>query len=121
MQRHVAARSALKLKDGWTQPRRWKSYHKDQLTKQALQQRVRAGLGDDKYAKDIQVDDDAKVISTAAGDLPISPLFDTNWMKARRRQAKDRPQPMGRFRIKLANNPFGMTRRPRYAAVWVLT
>jgi hypothetical protein len=90
------------------QAQRWHSYDKASLTKEALLQKVEAGLGYDADGEALKVNSEAKTISTAAGDLPISPIFDPAWMQARRKTAKA-PQgpPLGRFRRKLANNPFG--------------
>ncbi|KAL7896223.1 hypothetical protein HDV63DRAFT_171063 [Trichoderma sp. SZMC 28014] len=86
---------------------RWHSYDKASLTKEALLQKVEAGLGHDADGKSLIFNAEAKTVSTAAGDLPISPIFDPAWMQARRKIAKSAPgPPLGRFRRKLANNPF---------------
>lgn len=77
------------------------------MTKEALLQKVEAGLGRDADGKPLKIDAEAKTISTAVGNLPISPIFDPAWMQARRKVAKAAPgPPLGRFRRKLANNPF---------------
>lgn len=69
---------------------------------------VEAGLGEDTRGNRLRIDAESKTISTAAGSLPISPVFDPVWIQARRRQRKEDPsKPMGRFRKKLANNPYG--------------
>lgn len=87
---------------------RWHSYDKASLTREALAQKVEAGLGHDADGKSLKINPEAKTVSTAAGDLPISPIFDPAWMQARRKTAKSAPgPPLGRFRRKLANNPFG--------------
>ncbi|KAL7953097.1 Alpha/Beta hydrolase protein [Trichoderma compactum] len=92
---------------GPRQAQRWHSYDKASLTREALLRKVEAGLGRDTDGDSLKVDPEAKTISTAAGDLPISPIFDPAWMQARRRTAKAAPgPPLGRFRRKLANNPF---------------
>lgn len=100
---------------GSQQGRRCISYDKTSLTREALQNQVESGLdnGNDGGNGDtIRLDHDSKTILTAAGELPTSPLFDADWMKARRRQRKDDAgRPTGRFRRKLANNPYG-THRP---------
>ncbi|EGR46308.1 uncharacterized protein TRIREDRAFT_80312 [Trichoderma reesei QM6a] len=89
------------------QAKRWHSYDKAALTKEALLQKVEAGLGRDADGKPLKIDAEAKTISTAVGNLPISPIFDPAWMQARRKVAKAAPgPPLGRFRRKLANNPF---------------
>ncbi|KAK5995969.1 hypothetical protein PT974_04389 [Cladobotryum mycophilum] len=89
------------------QAQRWASYDKASLTKDALLQKVEASLGEDVDGKQLKIDTDAKTITTAAGDLPISPLFDPAWMNARRQAGKaESGPPTGRFRRKLANNPF---------------
>ncbi|KAG5997015.1 hypothetical protein E4U54_002458 [Claviceps lovelessii] len=95
---------------GSQQGRRCISYDKTSLTREALQNQVESGLdnGNDGGNGDtIRLDHDSKTILTAAGELPTSPLFDADWMKARRRQRKDDAgRPTGRFRRKLANNPY---------------
>ncbi|GAB0134691.1 hypothetical protein EsDP_00003052 [Epichloe bromicola] len=83
------------------------SYNRTALTRDALRTQVEAGLDDGQDGHKIRVDTEGKEIVTAAGNLPISPLFDVDWMKARRRQRKsDAGKPSGRFRRKLANNPY---------------
>lgn len=92
-----------------TQASRWASYDKAALATEALKKHVESGLGTDKGRGNSVLDVEKKTLSTPVGDLPISPLFDPEWMKARRRQRKDNPgKPTGRFRKKLANNPYGM-------------
>jgi len=91
-----------------SQGRRCISYDRAELTKEALQNQVEAGLNDGEHGETIRLDHESKTVSTAAGELPTSPLFDVDWMKARRRQRKDDAgKPTGRFRRKLANNPYG--------------
>lgn len=91
---------------------RWASYDSAALTKDALKKRVESGF-DNNGDSPIHLNTDGMTISTAAGDLPVSPIFDPDWMKARRRQRKDNPsKPMGRFRKKLANNPYGASAFP---------
>ena len=98
---------------GLRQAPRWHSYNKGSLTREALLEKVEAGLGRDADGESLTVNPEAKTISTAAGDLPISPLFDPAWMQARRKTAKAAAgPPLGRFRRKLANNPFGMASLP---------
>lgn len=89
--------------------RRWRSYDRREITEEALLEKVNASFGDDAYATPLSVDADTKTISTANGNLPISPLFDPAWMSARRRQTKGPPASSGRFRKKLLNNPYGKT------------
>ncbi|KAG6010357.1 hypothetical protein E4U21_006921 [Claviceps maximensis] len=90
-----------------SQGRRCISYDKAALTKEVLQKQVEAGLDNGDDGEAIRLDHESKTISTAAGELPVSPLFDADWMKARRRQRKDDAgKPTGRFRKKLANNPY---------------
>ncbi|KAK7426464.1 hypothetical protein QQZ08_007059 [Neonectria magnoliae] len=89
------------------QPRRWGSYDKSALTKEALIQQVESQLGHDVEGKPLRIDPDAKTITTAVGSLPISPIMDPAWMKARRKQRKSEPGKIsGQFRKKLSNNPF---------------
>ncbi|VUC37364.1 unnamed protein product [Clonostachys rosea] len=101
-------RSAAALRLGWCPAsRRFRSYNREELTPEALLRQVESGLGDDALGNPMRVDPDAKTVSTAAGSLPISPLFDPHWIGPRRRQRKTEPsKPMGRFRKKLALNPF---------------
>ncbi|RDA90796.1 hypothetical protein CP533_3631 [Ophiocordyceps camponoti-saundersi (nom. inval.)] len=87
--------------------RRWVSYDKNTLTTEAILQKVEAGLGEDVHGKPLRIELASKTLSTAAGRLPISPILDPNWIKPRRRPRKDRPtEPTGRFRTKLAKNPY---------------
>ncbi|KAH7309545.1 Alpha/Beta hydrolase protein [Stachybotrys elegans] len=90
--------------------RRWgSSYDKSALTKEALQRQVESGFGDDAYGKALKLDAETKTIKTAVGSLPISPIQDPSWMRARRKlREKKLPhqQRMGRFNKKLASNPF---------------
>ncbi|KAL6854502.1 hypothetical protein J3F83DRAFT_754741 [Trichoderma novae-zelandiae] len=128
MRRCTALRPSSFGTSSLRQAQRWHSYDKASLTKEALLQKVEAGLGRDADGKPLKIDAEAKTISTAAGNLPISPIFDPAWMQARRKTAKAAPgPPLGRFRRKLANNPFAqalatpvrrcpnsMTSLPRY-------
>ncbi|TWU77632.1 hypothetical protein ED733_008021 [Metarhizium rileyi] len=89
------------------QAQRWASYDKSLLTKDALKQRVESGFETESGDSNISLDSEKKIISTSIGDLPLSPLFDPDWIQARRRQRKPNPsKPTGRFRKKLANNPY---------------
>lgn len=84
------------------------SSDKSALTHEAIGEKITRRLREDKYGKDVKVNSKDKTISTASGELPMSPLFDANWIRARRRTQKDEPQtPTGRFRKKMARNPFG--------------
>ncbi|KAG5934368.1 hypothetical protein E4U60_003929 [Claviceps pazoutovae] len=90
-----------------SQARRCITYDKSALTDEALQKQVEAALKDGIDGDNIRLNFEAKTITTAAGDLPISPIFDIDWMKARRRQRKDEAdKPIGRFRKKLTNNQY---------------
>ncbi|RSL73930.1 hypothetical protein CEP54_000167 [Fusarium duplospermum] len=87
--------------------KRWASWEKSALTKEALLQQVESGLGHDAEGKPLRIDTDSKTVSTASGSLPISPIMDPKWMKSRRRERKAPPGKIsGNFRRKLANNPF---------------
>ncbi|EFY99823.2 hypothetical protein X797_001234 [Metarhizium robertsii] len=89
------------------QAQRWASYDKSALTKDALNHKVESGLGAGNGDANLLLNTEEKTISTATGDLPLSPLFDSDWIKARRRSRKHSPsKATGRFRKKLANNPY---------------
>ncbi|KAH6603246.1 hypothetical protein Trco_008021 [Trichoderma cornu-damae] len=106
---------------GLRQAQRWRSYDRASLTKEALLQKVEAGLGGDADGESLKVNAEARTISTAAGDLPISPIFDPAWMQARRKAAKTAAgPPLGRFRRKLANNPFDfeLIKHPTTGTAW---
>ncbi|KAF7551102.1 hypothetical protein G7Z17_g5254 [Cylindrodendrum hubeiense] len=91
------------------QPRRWVSYDKSALTKEALLQQAESQLGHDVDGNPLRIDPDAKTVTTAVGSLPISPIMDPAWMKAGRREKKRDPGMIsGQFRKKLSNNPFAM-------------
>ncbi|TQV91168.1 hypothetical protein V2A60_009358 [Cordyceps javanica] len=86
---------------------RWTSHSSASLTNKALLEKVNARLNDDEYGKEITLDVKNKTISTASGELPMSPLFDPAWIKSRRRQAKEAPRPAtGQFQKHLRKNPF---------------
>ncbi|KAF7563615.1 hypothetical protein G7046_g524 [Stylonectria norvegica] len=85
------------------------THDKSTLTKEALVKQVESALGHDADGNPIRIDPEAKRVFTAARALPISPLMDPAWMKARRRQKKNEPsRPTGRFRRKLTNNPYAL-------------
>ncbi|PHH63176.1 hypothetical protein CDD81_6227 [Ophiocordyceps australis] len=87
--------------------RRWVSTSKDSLTKEALVEKIKASFGQDAQDQQIDIDVEKKQVSTAAGPLPLSPLFDPTWIQTRWRTRKEKAgKPMGRFRKKLANNAF---------------
>ncbi len=89
--------------------RRWVSSDKSALTQEVLRDRIAGRIREDKYGDEVQINPETKTVSTASGELPMSPLFDPAWIKARRRVKKEEPSiPSGRFRKKLAKNPFGM-------------
>lgn len=97
-----------------SQPRRWNSWSRDALTTDALRAKVEAGIKDSHSCTGVALHAGSGTVSTAAGDLPISPLFDPCWIKARRRPRKLGPgKPTGRFRKKLAMNPYGNGRLSR--------
>lgn len=101
--------ATLRTTRSW-QARRWASYDKSALAPEVLHRKVEAGLGHDTDGNPLRIDAESGTVSTAAGDLPISPLFDTAWIKPRRRQRKEDPSsPTGRFRRKLTLNPYGTT------------
>ncbi|KAM4064517.1 Esterase-like protein [Hirsutella rhossiliensis] len=86
---------------------RWKSYDAASLTREALTQKIEAGLGEGVDGKPLRIDADSKTIATASGSLPLSPVLDPVWIKAKRQPKKAPSQkPGGRFRKKLANNPY---------------
>ncbi|KAF5025103.1 hypothetical protein F66182_2804 [Fusarium sp. NRRL 66182] len=87
--------------------KRWVSYEKSALTKENLVRQLESGLGEDADGNPIKIDPEKKTIRTASGSLPVSPLMDPAWMKARRRQKKAAPTKVsGQFRRKLTNNPY---------------
>ena len=103
----------LKAAGNGFQTQRWASYDKKALTEATLVQVAEASLGEDPSGNRLRINAKSKTISTATGSLPISPVLDPAWMKARRRQKKESPsKPMGRFRKKLANNPYGQRDHP---------
>ncbi|KAF4981878.1 hypothetical protein FZEAL_2398 [Fusarium zealandicum] len=102
---HASPFQAIRL--GIEGQKRWVTYDKSALTKEALLEQVESGLGYDVDGNPLKVDPETKTVSTATGSLPISPVMDPAWMKARRRQKKNGPtKPSGQFRKKLSNNPY---------------
>ncbi|KAF4589173.1 Esterase-like protein [Ophiocordyceps camponoti-floridani] len=87
--------------------KRWVSYDKASLTREAILKRVESGLGEDVHGNPLRINVEEKTLSTAAGSLPISPLLDPLWIQRRRRQRKERPQRWGgRFSKMLNRNPY---------------
>ncbi|KAJ3491541.1 hypothetical protein NLG97_g5578 [Lecanicillium saksenae] len=100
--------------------RRWTSHSRSSLTDEALLRKIEARLNDDKYGDKIKVDAKNKRIATQNGELPMSPLFDPNWIKSKRRQTKGRPRPAeGQFQRQLQQNPFAraLATPIRYCAI----
>ncbi|KAI6781217.1 uncharacterized protein J7T54_002574 [Emericellopsis cladophorae] len=96
--------AALPTTRSW-QARRWASHDRSTLTPEALLEQVQAGLDEDT-----KVIPEQKKVSTPAGELPISPVFDPAWIKSRRRERKPAGAPVsGRFRKKLVSNPYDQT------------
>ncbi|KAK0392014.1 hypothetical protein NLU13_1512 [Sarocladium strictum] len=95
----------LSPKPSSTLPRRWKSHDSASLTQEALLNKIEEGLGDAPDRP--RVDPIKKSVQTVAGELPISPLFDPEWLAKRRRRTKVyNPKPSGRFRSKVHNNTY---------------
>lgn len=83
--------------------RRWAS-NKADLTDEKLLEDINSQLGDAG-----RVDLESQSISTASGDLPVSPIMNPAWIRARRRKRKERQGPAdSRFQGKLRLNPYGM-------------
>lgn len=83
--------------------RRWAS-NKADLTDEKLLEDIHSCLGDAG-----RVNTESKTVSTASGDLPVSPAMDPAWIRARRRTKKDQQgAAVGRFQSKLRLNPYGM-------------
>lgn len=111
--RRHTMRTCCRAQKSWVPPkplgsthRRWRSHNSATLTEETLLDKIEEGLGDapDKP----RVDPATKRVRTAAGELPISPLFDPQWIASRRRKTKEyNPKPSGRFRSKVYNNIFG--------------
>lgn len=82
--------------------RRWASTKAD-LTDEKLLEQIQKRLGSAAH-----VDLESKTVSTASGDLPMSPLLDPAWIRARRRTRKEKPgKPEGRMAKKMRMNPYG--------------
>ncbi|UPL02112.1 hypothetical protein LCI18_013046 [Fusarium solani-melongenae] len=89
--------------------KRWASWDRSDLTDEALTKQVESGLGHDAEGNPLKIDIKSKTVSTASGPLPISPVLDPRWMKAKRRpKKKDAGKISGQFRKKLSNNPFAL-------------
>lgn len=105
----AAISTRLPVSRGW-QSRRWASHDRASLSKETVLENIEAGLGRDAHGNPIHIDVESKTVSTDAGDLPISPVFDPAWIKSRRRERKNDPgKPTGRLRRKLTLNPYGTT------------
>ncbi|KFA53508.1 hypothetical protein S40293_06522 [Stachybotrys chartarum IBT 40293] len=109
MRRYTARASALTVSGLGSQARRWRSYDREELTPEALRIQLESGLGNDVYAQSLKLNPEEKTITTASGDLPVSPVLDPAWMKARRgrQEAKRKPKELlGNLRKKTASNPY---------------
>lgn len=88
--------------------KRWASWDRSDLTEEALTKQVESGLGHDAEGNPLKIDIESKTVKTASGSLPLSPVLDPKWMKAKRRPKKKTAGKIsGQFRKKLSNNPFG--------------
>lgn len=81
----------------------------------AFAAKVTESLRGDEHGDTLTLKPEVKRIQTAAGDLPISPLMDPEWMEATSRHKTPKPkaksalQKNGRFRKKLLMNPYGQS------------
>lgn len=91
---------------------RWKSYDDRIRSKEYIEEQFQRGL-ELKTGDGPRLDVKNKRISTAVGDLPISPLFDAEWTAKGMRPSKPTQRnPSGRFRKKARNNLFGTLSHP---------
>ncbi|KAF4344364.1 hypothetical protein FBEOM_1758 [Fusarium beomiforme] len=87
--------------------RRWISYDKSELSKQALLNQIESELNRMANGKRARIHPESKTVDTDAGKLPISPVMDYKFMQSRRRTRKALPGAIsGQFRKKLSNNPY---------------
>ncbi|KAF4451130.1 hypothetical protein F53441_5829 [Fusarium austroafricanum] len=87
--------------------KRWVSYDKSELSQNALLNQVESELGRMASGKRARINAEKKTVDTDAGQLPISPLMDVNFLRRRRRVRKPEAGAMsGQFRKKLSNNPY---------------
>jgi hypothetical protein len=65
---------------------------------------------DDGYSN-VQINPESKTVTTAVGELPISPLMDPAFHKARQKFTKPKPQrqehKLTKFQRQLARSPYG--------------
>ncbi|KAF5663211.1 hypothetical protein FHETE_7591 [Fusarium heterosporum] len=86
---------------------RWTSYTKAALERDAILEQIESELGRMRNGKRVKVNPESRTIKTDAGELPISPMMDPNWISKRRRHEKAVPSKIsGVFRKKLSNNPY---------------
>ncbi|KAF4500286.1 hypothetical protein FAGAP_3515 [Fusarium agapanthi] len=87
--------------------KRWASYDKSELSKNALLNQIESELDRMASGKRARIHPEDKTVDTDAGRLPISPVMDYKFMQARRRTRKAMPTAIsGQFRKKLSNNPY---------------
>ncbi|OHE92804.1 hypothetical protein CORC01_11882 [Colletotrichum orchidophilum] len=55
--------------------------------------RIEEGLGRDAVGRDVKVYKKKKTVRTSAGELPISPIMDPEWMRARTKYRIPKPKP----------------------------
>ncbi|KAM0327695.1 hypothetical protein ACHAQA_005990 [Verticillium albo-atrum] len=80
-------------------------------TRAAFAAQVDKALQTDEHGAALKLHPETKTITTAAGDLPISPVMDPAWIEARQRFRTPKPKTpahtyVGRFRKKLYMNPY---------------
>ncbi|KAF4945755.1 hypothetical protein FGADI_11687 [Fusarium gaditjirri] len=87
--------------------KRWLTYDKSELSKQALLNQIESELDRMASGKRARIHPEDKTVDTDAGRLPISPVMDYKFLQARRRTKKAMPTAIsGQFRKKLSNNPY---------------
>jgi hypothetical protein len=75
-------------------------------------------VSDDGYLN-VQINSESKTVTTAVGELPISPLMDPAFHEARQKFTKPKPQrqehKLTKFQRQLARSPYGNAPHPPVA------
>lgn len=86
--------------------RRCKSYDQARYNEEYWLGKVQEGLGNRPDSP--RVDSTTNSVRTAAGDLPLSPVFDPKWISNKTRKTKaKKAAASGRFQSKVYNNIYG--------------
>ncbi|KAG8676199.1 hypothetical protein FPOAC1_002200 [Fusarium poae] len=86
--------------------KRWVSYDRSKLSREQILRQIQAEITRIEN-RDNPINLEKKTIETEAGELPLSPILDAEWVASRRRFRKPKAGIVsGQFRKHLSNNPY---------------